>query len=353
MGSHQFTDFEAARLIGPDATLGAALAALNGLAVDLTLFVIDDGVVVGSVTDGDVRRGLLNGLGLDSLVRSAMHQKVRTLVDGAYTPEDLTAFKSAGLYLAPVVDSEGVLLGLLNLRITKSVLPLDAVIVAGGEGRRLRPATETVPKPMLKVGGKPILEYAVKQLTLYGIAKVHIAVRYLGEQIESHFGTGERFDIRVEYVREEDPLGTLGCLGLIDDFQHDAVLVMNSDLLTTVDLEDFYNCFQASGAAMAVATIPHEVAVPYAVLETSSGRVVGFTEKPTYTYDSNAGIYLIKTSVVNQVATGKRLNATDMMRRLMSQGEQVLSWPLLGYWLDIGRPEDLEKARRDVLHLRM
>ncbi len=104
---------------------------------------------------------------------------------------------------------------------------------------------------------------------------------------------------------------------------------------------------------MAVATIPHEVAVPYAVLKTSSGRVTGFTEKPTYTYDSNAGIYLIKTSVVKEVATGKRFNATDMIQRLISQGEDVLSWPLLGYWLDIGRPEDLEKARRDVLHLRI
>jgi CTP:molybdopterin cytidylyltransferase MocA len=299
MGNHQFTEFEAARLIGPDASLGAALAALNRLAKDLTLFVIDDGIVVGSVTDGDLRRGLLDGVGLDSLVRNAMNPNVRTLVDGEYTPEDLAAFKSAGLHLAPIVDPAGALLGLLNLRVTKTVLPVDAVIVAGGEGRRLRPATDSVPKPMLEVGGKPILEYAIKQLAFHGIAKVHLAVRYLGEQIESHFGSGERFGIRVEYIREEAPLGTLGCLGLIDDFKQDAVLVMNSDLLTTADLEDFYSCFRASGAAMAVATIPHEVAVPYAVME------------------------------------------------------QVLPWPLLGYWLDIGRPEDLEKARRDVLHLRV
>jgi NDP-sugar pyrophosphorylase family protein len=224
--------------------------------------------------------------------------------------------------------------------------------MAGGKGTRLRPLTEHTPKPLLKVGDKPIMEHNLDRLALYGIDDFWISVKYLGEQIEDYFGNGSNKSINLRYVWEDKPLGTIGAVSKINDFKHDYVLLTNSDLLTNLDYEHFFLDFKKTDADLAVVTIPYQVNIPYAVLETSNGHVVNFKEKPTYTYYSNGGIYLIKKSALSYLPKEDFFNATDLMEKLIEVGKKVVSYPLSGYWLDVGKHEDFEKAQRDLQQIK-
>ncbi len=224
--------------------------------------------------------------------------------------------------------------------------------MAGGRGERLQPLTNHTPKPLLRVGEKPIIEHNIDRLALYGIHDFWISVKYLGEQIEAHLGTGESKDIEINYVWEDQPLGTVGAVSKINDFKHDYVLITNSDLLTNIDYEHFFLDFIEKDADFAVVTIPYQVNVPYAVLETKNATVLSFKEKPTYTYYSNGGIYLMKRQVLKYLPYNTYFNATDLMEKLIVDGLKVTSYPLAGYWLDVGKHEDFEKAQHDILQIK-
>ncbi|MCH8491377.1 MAG: NTP transferase domain-containing protein, partial [Oceanicaulis sp.] len=233
----------------------------------------------------------------------------------------------------------------------KSYLPIDALIMAGGRGERLKPLTDKVPKPLLPVGTKPIIEHNVDRLNTFGIDDIWISVRYLGNQIEDFFKDGNEKALRIKYVWEDAPLGTAGALTLVDGFIHDHVLMMNSDLLTNIDFEDLYLYFEDQQADFAVACIPYLVNVPYAVMETEGKLVKGFKEKPTYTHYSNAGIYLMKKEVIKMIPPNIPFNATDLMDLLIKEGKKVVAYPIIGYWLDIGKHEDYQKAQIDIKHI--
>lgn len=335
-------------------TIRVALEKLNDLGNYLTLFVVDsDEKLAGTLTDGDIRRALLKGKGLEEEVGAVMNKKYSFLLKSYNEIEQLQTIREKNIKLIPVIDNGGKVLKLINLEVIKSILPIDAVIMAGGEGRRLRPLTDDLPKPLLKVGKKPIIEYNIDRLRDYGVENCYITIKYLGGKIKEFFGDGSEKNIRINYVEESnDPLGTIGSVRLIDGFEHDTILVMNSDLLTNIDFEDFYLEFIRSGADMAVATIPYFVKVPYAVLETDQQRITGFKEKPTYTYYSNAGIYLLKRELIDLIPKNSFYNATDLMDKLISDGRQVTTYPLYCYWLDIGKPEDFQKAQQDIHHIR-
>ncbi len=319
-----------------------------------TLFVLDaDGVLIGAITDGDLRRGLLRGTELSAPVTGFMNRNFRFLRHGSYTVAEIRDIRARQIHVVPVLDAAGRLLRVADLRADRSVLPLDAVIMAGGRGERLRPLTDTTPKPLLPVGDKPIIEHNVDRLIAYGVRNLTITVNYLGEQIERHFGDGSAKSAAIRYTRETQALGTIGSLALVDGLEHDTVLVMNSDLLTDIDFEDFYATFCDSGAEMALASVPYVVSVPYAVLEVDHERILSFKEKPTFTYYSNAGIYLLKRSLLARIPKGGFYNATDLMEALISEGLKVSYYPLLGYWLDIGKPEDYRKAQEDIRHLQL
>jgi NDP-sugar pyrophosphorylase family protein len=231
------------------------------------------------------------------------------------------------------------------------LLPVHAVVMAGGEGRRLRPHTEKVPKPLLDVGGKPIIQYNLEHLARYGIESMTISIRYLGQQLKDTFSDGQQFGWQVDYVEEDQPMGTLGALRMLSNFSSKHLLVMNSDLLTNIDFEDFFQEYTAHDADMAVATIPYRVKVPYAVLQTEGNRITQFEEKPDYVYYSNAGIYLMRRDLVSLIPENEMYNATDMMERLIADGRKVISYPVRNYWLDIGNPEDFAKAQEDIRHI--
>lgn len=341
-------------IIASDATVRSALMYLNKLGPDAVLFVVDaDRKLVGSLTDGDVRRGLIKGLSIDGLVTDFIQSNSIYIQKNNFDLELIRQYRQKNIKLVPVINHEGVIVNIINLRLLKTYLPVDAVIFAGGEGRRLRPLTENTPKPLLKVGDKPIIEHNIDWLATFGIDDIWITLNYLGSQISSQLGTGESKGVTLHYVSEDKPLGTFGALSLIDDFQEDTVLVLNSDILTNIDYEDFYCRFSESGADMAVAAIPYDINVPYAVLEQENGMVKALKEKPRYTYFSNAGIYLIKRKMVDRIPKNAFYNATDFMEELLREGMQILSYPIHGYWRDIGSHQDLQQAQDDIRLMRL
>jgi NDP-sugar pyrophosphorylase family protein len=192
------------------------------------------------------------------------------------------------------------------------------------------------------------MEHNLDRLALFGIDDFWVTVKYLGEQIEAYFGSGKQKNINIEYIWENEPMGTIGSVAQISNFKHDYVLVTNSDLLTNIDYEQFFLEFIKQGADLAVLTIPYKVAIPYAVLETEDGEVKSFKEKPTYTYYSNGGIYLMKREMLRYIPQNTFFNATDLMEKLISKNKKIVSFPFAGYWLDIGKHEDFEKAQSEI-----
>ncbi len=340
-------------LILSNSPIKAALSQLNELAADAILFVVDENEkLLGSLTDGDVRRGFINGLTLESVVNDFSQLNPKFLQRGSYTIEEVINCRKNDLKIIPVLSKSGRIVNILNFRFLKSYLPIDAVLMAGGRGERLKPLTDNTPKPLLTVGDKPIIEHNIDRLISYGVDDIWLSVRYLGNQIEDYFGDGCDKNININYVWENEPLGTLGAVSKIEDFQHDYILVSNSDILTNMDYEAFFLDFINSDAALSVVTIPYIVNVPYAVLETEDNQIKSFKEKPTYTYYSNGGIYLLKKAILELIPKGKFYNATDLMELLIEKGSNVRSYPLRSYWLDIGRPEDLKKAQEDICHIK-
>jgi dTDP-glucose pyrophosphorylase len=328
-----------------------ALKQLNDLGEDLTLFVIEhNDVLIGTITDGDIRRGLLRNVSLQDSVDKVMQTTFKFIRKDVENSEQIQIIKERGVKILPVIDGEGKIVKLLNLSVLQAILPVDVVVMAGGEGRRLRPLTEKTPKPLLKVGDKPILEHTIDRLINFGAEKFHICIGYLGEQIQDYFNNGSDKGIAISYTNEKTPLGTIGAVRNISDFFHEDILLTNSDLLTNMDYQKFYSEFISQNADLAVATIPYNINVPYAVLETSDGCVVSLKEKPTYTYHANAGIYLIKKRVLDIIPAGF-FNATDLMELLIQSGKKVVSYPIIGYWLDIGKHEDYIKAQEDIKNI--
>lgn len=340
-------------LILSGSTVKQALGVLNDLSQDAILFVVDENnKLIGSLTDGDVRRGLLNDFTVETKIDEIIQSNPRFIRKGKYDIQKIIEYREEDYRVIPVLDENDVVINVINFRYIKSYLPIDAVIMAGGRGQRLQPLTNATPKPLLKVGDKPIMEHNLNRLAMYGIDDFWVSVKYLGEQIESYFGAGKQKNINIEYVWENEPMGTIGAVAQISNFKHDYVLVTNSDLLTNIDYEQFFLEFIKQGADLAVLTIPYQVAIPYAVLETLNGEVKSFKEKPTYTYYSNGGIYLIKRELLDFIPKNNFYNATDLMEDLIHQNKKVISFPFSGYWLDIGKHEDFEKAQIDIHNIK-
>ena len=346
-------DFEQ-HIISPQCTVREVLARLDELASDASLFLVDEQrKLLGSLTDGDVRRGLIRGLGLEDEIIKFVKREPKFLRLGDYSIETLQDWRAKSYKIIPVVNEAQQIVEVINLRVQQSRLPIDAVIMAGGNGTRLRPLTLNTPKPLIKVGDKPIVEYNIDRLQKYGIRNITLSIAYLGQQLIDYFGDGSERGLNIKYVTEEKPLGTIGAVRQIEAIHNDYVLVMNSDLLTNIDFEDMLQQLLQCGGEMIVATSPYEVKVPYGVIETEGQHIRALREKPTYTYYSNAGIYIFKREHIDLIPARAHFNATDLMEALYSNGKKVIHYPILGYWLDIGKPQDYEKAQQDIKHLKL
>lgn len=330
--------------IAAGATIREALEALNSLSGEsLTLFAIDDGgFMAGTVTDGDIRRALIGGASLSDKVEKVMHRNYLAAESGDNICLSIAEGRRRRITLLPVVE-DGRAVGLLDLRKMKTKLPIDAVLMAGGRGERLRPMTERTPKPLLPVGGKPIIDYNVDELEACGVDRIFVTVNYLAEQIEKHF-SGRSGNSLVECVREPKRLGTMGSLAFVDGLTCDNVLVMNSDLLTTLDFEAMYLQHVRNGADITMAAVPYNVSVPYALMKMENGKVRSLEEKPTYNYFANAGVYLIRRPLLARIKKGEYLDAPDFISSVIEGGGEVGCYPIEGTWIDIGSPDDYRYA---------
>jgi len=340
-------------LIESTVSVRQILERLDKLAADAIIFLVDDQKrMVGSITDGDIRRGLIKGLTLEDEVTKFVQPNPKFFKKDVFNIDDLIKWRLNNYKIIPVLDAEDKICDVVNFRIQKSFLPIDAIIMAGGEGTRLRPLTLDTPKPLLKVGGKPIIEYNVDRLREFGIRNLSISINYLGEQLISYFEDGSQKEMNIKYVEEETPLGTIGAARQVEEFFNDYVLVMNSDLLTNVDFEEMFQELVSKDADMIVATVPYEVNIPYGVIELEGDEIVNLKEKPTYTYYSNAGIYIFKKTHIQKIPKNEHFNATDLMEALYNGDGKVIQYPILDYWLDIGKHHDFEKAQKDVKHIK-
>jgi dTDP-glucose pyrophosphorylase len=340
-------------LIKSETPIKICLAKLDQLASDAILFVIDAaGKLLGSLTDGDVRRGLLAGLNLEDEVDEFIQENPKYIQRGDYNIHEIIEYRNNGFKVIPVIDVDGVVVNVVNFRFLKSYLPIDVVIMAGGRGERLKPLTDSLPKPLLNVGDRPIIQHNIDRLLSYGIDDFWISVRYMGEKIKEYVGDGTSKGVRIKYVDEDIPLGTIGAISKISRFEHDYVLITNSDILTNLDYEQFFLDFINSDSDFSVATIPYNVNVPYAILETTGGFIKSFREKPTYTYFANAGIYLMKKEISEKIPKDEFYNATDLLEYLIGNKYSVKSFPLRGYWLDIGKHDDYKKAQEDINYIK-
>ena len=344
-----FTD----HLIQSGTKIKDALFQLNELAQDAILFVVNsDEKLMGALTDGDIRRGLIRGVTIENTIDEIIQPDPRYITKGENDLDKIIEYREENYRIIPVVDEKHKVVNVINFRKLKSYLPVDAVIMAGGRGQRLAPLTDSIPKPLLKVGDKSIMEHNLNRLTMFGIDDFWVTVKYLGEQIENYFGEGKEKNIKIQYVWENEPMGTIGAVSKIKNFEHDYILITNSDLLTNLDYEHFFQDFLKNDADLAVLTIPYNVSIPYAVLETKDGKVKSFKEKPTYTYYSNGGIYLLKKELLDLIPENTFYNATDLMEDVIKRNLKVISYPLSGYWLDIGKHDDFEKAQSDILNIK-
>ena len=317
----------------------------------LILFVVDDNEkVVGSVTDGDIRRSIIAEQNLQKTLGEIANPDFKRLYQKD-TYQSFEKYRKSDIKILPILNQEGKMVDLIDLEYTKAQLPLEAVIMAGGRGKRLSPLTDTIPKPMLRLGDKPIIEHNIDRLISFGIKKIYISVKYLGEQIVNYLGDGSQKGISIEYVWEDEPLGTAGALALINNLSTEHILLMNSDLFTNVNFESLYLKLINEGADMAVASTEYKVDIPYAVFETQEGRVTNFKEKPSFIYHSNAGIYILKRSLIATIEKGKYCDITDVMEQLVTEGGKLVYDPIIGYWIDIGKTVDYEHAQEFIKHL--
>ncbi|MEE9437822.1 MAG: nucleotidyltransferase family protein [Saprospiraceae bacterium] len=330
-----------------------ALTRLNFLSSNAVLFIVDKNEkLIGSVTDGDIRRGLIKGLNLTNSILDFASTSPRTLLANQYNQLQIASYRRKNLQIVPIVDQDDKIIDLLNFSTQKSFLPLHAVIMAGGEGKRLRPMTLTTPKPLIEIGGKPIIEYNIDRLRAYGICNLTISVNYLGDLVKEKYKNGQTKNMNISYIEEDIPLGTIGAIKKLSNIKSDYVLVMNSDILTNIDFEKLFNIFYSSKADIIVATTPYQVDIPYGVIETNNEDIIGLKEKPTYTYYSNAGIYIFKKELINLIPDKGAYNATDLLDNAIKQKFKIVHYTILGYWLDIGKPQDYIKAQRDIHNIK-
>lgn len=345
---------ESLHIISSNCRIIDALIKINNfVSVPLVLFVTDENNrMIGTLTDGDIRRALIRGVNIEESITKAIHRNFNFLRKGLNdTVIGIHQQRDLKMKLVPILDEDNHIVEIIDLDKYRTKLPIDAVLMAGGKGERLRPLTERTPKPLIKVGDKCIIDYNIDNLISYGIKNISVTVNYLGEQLEKHFKE-ERDGIKIKTVREPQYLGTIGSIKFIETFYNDTILVMNSDLFTNIDYEDFFLHFNQHNADMSVAAVPYVVKVPYGVFNLEGRNIKGVTEKPTISYYANAGIYLIKKELLNLIPNNTFFNATDFMDKLVQGKYKVIRYPISGYWIDIGQHDELERAREIAKHIK-
>lgn len=338
-------------LVNMDAFLEQAIEVLDKAALRITLIVDDEGLLQGTLTDGDVRRALLKHLPLDTPVREVMNPSPKTAEQGWTDNRILALMEQYGLLQLPLVDEKGKVVGLANLHdlLNKHRHNNPVFLMAGGFGTRLRPLTNNCPKPMLTVGDKPILEQILLNFVEAGFHRFYISTHYMPEVIRDHFGNGEKWGVTIQYIHEDEPLGTGGALGLLPHDEIDQpMFMMNGDLLTSLNLHSFLEFHETHGCVATMCVREYEHQVPYGVITSEGTQIKSMVEKPVHRFFVNAGIYLLDPVLVKSVEPGTRIDMPSLLERQINLGKAVNMFPIHEYWLDIGRMVDFQKAQTEV-----
>ena len=341
---------DAALRVPQSASVREALETITKNSRQAVMVVDGEGRLVGIVTDGDIRRGLLRGVAVDGRVADLMNRQPVTTLAGTTRGEALVLMQQRSLRHLPVVDAAGRLVDVMLLEDLLRPLPIPnaAVVMAGGDGRRMRALSDEVPKPLLRVGGKPLLEILIERLRAAGISQFFVTVRYKSEMIEAHFGDGSRLGVRIRYVRENAPLGTAGALAQLPEAPTAPFFLVNGDILTRCDFLGMLDFHRRCRAELTVGAVPHTVEVPYGVLRVEGDQLAAIEEKPRLDFLVNAGVYVVDPAVIPLIPRERAFDATELIPLLKRAGRTVVAFPIREYWLDVGRDGDFHRANRDV-----
>ncbi|CAN5788424.1 N/A [soil metagenome] len=342
--------------LSPTASIRDALACINRNSKGVALVTDEKGDLLATITDGDIRRAILRGNAVDDCISVVWKldehgQRVPPFTMLSGTPQkDMLAFMSEqGIRQLPITEASGHIVDVVFLQdlIRETFSPINAVVMAGGFGKRLFPLTKETPKPMLPVAGKPILEHVLGNLQQAGISDVKITTHYKSDKIEDYFGDGSAMGLNIEYVNEDEPLGTAGALGLIEPSDQ-PTLVLNADILTNVDYRAMLQFHRDHGAALTVGVREYDVAVPFGVVHSTDAEVTSIEEKPVFSFFVNAGIYLLEPKVMRLVPHQERLDMPDLINMLLRENRRsVMAFPIVEYWLDVGQHADYAQANTD------
>ena len=334
-------------LLPPGATIQQAICSLNEVAIRIVLVINDKGELEGTISDGDIRRGLLKGLDLNSPITGVIHRNALVVPPGMGHDLVMRVMIANKIQQIPVVDEQNRVVGLhlWDEIVAPAARPNVMVIMAGGMGTRLRPHTESCPKPMLPVAGKPMLEHIMERAKLEGFTRFVLAINYLGHMIEEHFGDGARMGVRVDYLREQAPLGTVGALSLLSPRPDRPFVVTNGDVMTDIRYGELLDFHVRHHAIATMAVRVHEWQHPFGVVQTKGIDIVGFEEKPVARSHINAGVYVLDPAALNALKAGEHCDMPVLFERLQAQAMRTVAYPMHEPWLDVGRLEDLNLAR--------
>ena len=336
-------------MLSPKASIFEALEVLVDSLQQIILVVDDSKRLIGTVVDGDIRRGILRKIPLENSISDIMNRTPATVTQETDQRAVLAIMQARGIHQIPVVDQNSQIIRLESLSglLSKPTMDNWVLLMAGGQGNRLRPLTDDTPKPLLKVGGRPLISMIVDRFADQGFRKFIISVNYKADMFESHFGDGSSRNIEIEYLREEMPLGTAGALTLLPESPINPIIVMNADVMTTVNFRHLLAFHEEHNATATMCVREYDFEVPFGVVELDGPILKGVSEKPIQSFFVNAGIYVLSPEVLEVIPPKKNYDMTSLYKKLINKGHCTIAFPLREYWLDIGRMADLEKAQLD------
>ena len=336
-------------LIGPESTVREAVETIDAAGVQIAIVVDGDGRLLGTVTDGDVRRAILRGVALDDAVAQVMNHNPTTAREDDDRETLLRLMQQRKLHQIPLLDATWRVVGLqvLDQLLQPARRENPVVLMAGGLGSRLSPLTDETPKPLLHVGTKPILETILEAFVQHGFGRFYLSVNYLAEQVEAYFRDGSQWGVQIEYLRERERLGTAGALSLLPQRPTAPLVVMNGDLLTRLNFAQLLDFHTEHAAAATMCVRDYEMQVPYGVIQTRNHRILDIQEKPTERYLVNAGVYVLQPETLRLIPQEASFNMPDLFKLLIAREEETAVFPIREYWMDIGQVDDFKRANGD------
>lgn len=333
----------------PTSTIKEALKIIDSGAMKIAIVVDTDDKLLGTITDGDIRRGLLNNLSLDDSIEPIIFKTPTVANINDSKEEVLKKALAKKIHQIPIVDDENFVIGIKEIEelVKPQIKDNKVILMVGGLGTRLRPLTEKTPKPMLKVGDKPILQTIVEKFAEYGYINIIMCVNYKSQIIKDFFGDGSEFGVKIEYILEKDRMGTAGALSLLKDKPTEPFFVMNGDLLTNVNFENLHDYHMNNNSIATMCVREYDFQVPYGVVNLDKNKIVSIEEKPLHKFFVSAGIYMLSPNAIEYIPKNEFYDMPTLFEKLISENKNTVSFPLREYWLDIGRMEEFEKANNE------